>query len=1076
MVMVMMMGMIPITIFADENEENQWNGKSAVFVGDSITAGTGTTKIYYEYLKESLGLGSVTAMGVPGSCISDASDYGQNKQPLINRYQNIPSADLIVIFMGTNDYGHETPLGAAEDTQDGTFYGALNTIIPALVAKHTSSKIVFVTSLHRYGFGTSKILGTKFTYDHIPNGVGATLEDYVNAVKNVCANNGVSVIDLYTECTLDPSDPAERSTYMPDGIHPNAAGHELIVEIMASHIHGYEPIENDPINLTEMIYGNKFAPSHNQTCRASSRINYYLKAGTIITLKDPDVMQWSCAKTNGEISSTNLGYFPDSQWTDKETAVVVEDGWVGFVFKYRDETQSFDLSKPLTDYITIEVPHTHEYASEITAPTCTEQGYTTYTCECGDSYVDDYVDAKGHNYSERFTCSKCGYKAKVSVLGDSISTYSGVSGVKNTVYPNSTVKSVSDTWWKQVIDMLGGEVFKINASGGSRVLSDEYFNGAGIRDGNYATYRDRCVNLHVGDANPDVVLVFMGTNDFSYHVESECERCQILLTCDECTSRSDGNLNVCADCRATSGVYSSFCNLPLGTADSVDVFREIPASSCEAYAIMLSKMKTAYPNAQIYCMGLLPRVNPYQTVNYHDHGQPTAFNAELKKVAENAGAIFIDLEHCLDNSAVTWSAYFGDAVHPTAKGMDKISEAVVYGILGKEVYVVSSELADGVALSGDSLVIAGEAYEASIITTNSDLQLNVQITMNGEDVTETVYNVETGKINIGNVTGNIMVTVKAKITEDEITWTIGTISTINGSDADNYLNRIRTGFIAIGEGVIVQAINSARINVVFYDKDYKILPVGNNCGWTTEWSSTNAPATTVYIRVAAKDESDMMLTVDYGKNIILTYGCIHSYENGICTGCGEEKPHTHSWEAVITSPTCTEKGYTTYTCVCGDSYVGDYVNAKGHTEIIDKGIESTCTESGLTEGKHCSVCGEILVKQETVKATGHSFTNYVSDKNATIYADGTKTATCDRCDATDTVMDEGSKLAYIRGDVNGDETLNSADAIYLLRHTIMPMLYPFAQPADMNGDSVVNSADAIYLLRHTIMPDLYPLR
>lgn len=61
------------------------------------------------------------------------------------------------------------------------------------------------------------------------------------------------------------------------------------------------------------------------------------------------------------------------------------------------------------------------------------------------------------------------------------------------------------------------------------------------------------------------------------------------------------------------------------------------------------------------------------------------------------------------------------------------------------------------------------------------------------------------------------------------------------------------------------------------------------------------------------------------------------------------------------------------------------------------------------------------------------------------------------------------------GDMNGDETLNSADAIYLLRHVIMPDLYPIEKEADMNGDGVINSADAIYLLRHVIMPDLYPL-
>lgn len=204
----MLIGMMPRTALANEVTEtivNLWSNRSAVFVGDSITVGSGTSKIYYEYLDESFGFGEITSMGVAGSCISAASDYGQSNSPLINRYQNIPSEDLIVIFMGTNDYGHETPLGCAEDTEDGTFYGALNTIVPALVENHPNSKIVFVTPLHRYGFGTSSILGTAFTSDDIANGVGASLGDYVEALKAVCASNGVSVIDLYTEFTLDPA-------------------------------------------------------------------------------------------------------------------------------------------------------------------------------------------------------------------------------------------------------------------------------------------------------------------------------------------------------------------------------------------------------------------------------------------------------------------------------------------------------------------------------------------------------------------------------------------------------------------------------------------------------------------------------------------------------------------------------------------------------------------------------------------------------------------------------------------------------------------------------------------------------
>ena len=96
-----------------------------------------------------------------------------------------------------------------------------------------------------------------------------------------------------------------------------------------------------------------------------------------------------------------------------------------------------------------------------------------------------------------------------------------------------------------------------------------------------------------------------------------------------------------------------------------------------------------------------------------------------------------------------------------------------------------------------------------------------------------------------------------------------------------------------------------------------------------------------------------------------------------CTVCGETKTeeipaldHTHKHTATVTAPTCTDKGYTTYTCACGDSYKDDYKDALGHKWDNGTVKAPTCEEKGSTTYK-CATCGE--TKTEETAALGHKW-------------------------------------------------------------------------------------------------------
>lgn len=227
---------------------------------------------------------------------------------------------------------------------------------------------------------------------------------------------------------------------------------------------------------------------------------------------------------------------------------------------------------------------------------------------------------------------------KMSVLGDSISTYKGVSN--NTAY-NSTIGSNAvhygtgsfvsvveqkDTYWQQVIDQCGMTLCVNNSWSGGTVT--------GINGTNAAT--NRASQLHNAiDEKPDVIVVYIGINDIRYK--------QDVVTFEE------------------------------------------------AYLQMLNIIKTHYPNAEVFCVGLPNRSgNDYENGEYLDE-EAQAFCTAISNAITSAGDKF----HYVDmyNSEYKDQVYFDtsvtlsyintytnstlDNLHPNADGMDYITDLII---------------------------------------------------------------------------------------------------------------------------------------------------------------------------------------------------------------------------------------------------------------------------------------------------------------------------------------------------------------------------------------------------------------
>ena len=97
--------------------------------------------------------------------------------------------------------------------------------------------------------------------------------------------------------------------------------------------------------------------------------------------------------------------------------------------------------------------------------------------------------------------------------------------------------------------------------------------------------------------------------------------------------------------------------------------------------------------------------------------------------------------------------------------------------------------------------------------------------------------------------------------------------------------------------------------------------------------------------------------------------CANNYEH--------VEEETVTAQKIVKDPTCTENGIITYianfknNAFKSQTKIVDDKKATGHKVVVDQAKEATCTENGLTEGSHCSVCNEVIKKQEVIPSTGH---------------------------------------------------------------------------------------------------------
>ncbi len=226
------------TLLANELDKQTISGNNIDFsdikitcLGDSITQAVNLDNLdnyqelaYPHILQETLDARKVYNLGIGGSSIGR---YWADA--FVDRYQKIPEdSDIILVMGGTNDEfcASLVEFGNPAERKRRTFWGDLDELMDGLKTDYPNAEVIFMTPLPN---SLQDYLKIQHPY-LIPQ------DKFADVIKELADEHGMEVIDLYNSNILDGHDKDNVLHFMPDGVHPNADGYEILGEHVAADL------------------------------------------------------------------------------------------------------------------------------------------------------------------------------------------------------------------------------------------------------------------------------------------------------------------------------------------------------------------------------------------------------------------------------------------------------------------------------------------------------------------------------------------------------------------------------------------------------------------------------------------------------------------------------------------------------------------------------------------------------------------------------------------------------------------------------------------------------------------------